>query len=117
MRAELKGFHSPDIFDLENFQPLDKNNFCFYLEISVGAKNELGTDIFGMTVCSPQWLIDNESYKDVVFGRHYLIVFEYNFKRIYNTIKDYIENLEDSKWENLANKIGRIAHWEFEDYH
>lgn len=116
MKAELIGFHSPDIFDLKVFNPLEKDHFCFYLEFSVGIKNELGTDVFGITICTPKWLIDNKHESDIIFGRHYLIVFEYNYSRMYNFIKIYIENLEEDNWDKLAEKIGRIAYWEFEDY-
>lgn len=117
MKAELKGFHSPDIFDLQKFNPLEKDNFCFYLEFSAGPKNDKGSEQFGITLCTPKWLLDNKNENDIIFGRHYLIVFDYSYKRIYNFFKEYIENLEENDWDSLAQKIGRIAYWEFEDYH
>lgn len=116
MRAELKGFHSPDVYDLETFNPEIENVFCFYLEISVGIKDEQGAEQFGITVCTPQWLLENKKEDDIIFGKNYLIVFKYDYQKIYNKIRKYIEGLEDSDWENLAQKVSRIGYWEFEDY-
>ncbi len=42
MKAEIKGLHCSDIYDLENFKPRDKTHFCFYLEMLVGVKNQIG---------------------------------------------------------------------------
>lgn len=116
MKAEIKGLHSSDIYDLEHFKPIDKNHFCFYLEMLVGVKNEKGAEQFGITVCTPQWLIDNKNEKDIFFGKNYLIVFEYNYKKLYAFLNNYIENLQGDSWVKLAEKVGRIAYWEFEDY-
>jgi len=116
MNAELKGFHSPDIYDLEKYYPEIEDNFCFYLEISVGVKNENGAEQFGLTVCTPRWLLENKRDEEIIFGKNYLIVFEYNYYKIFNKINYYIEKLNGNSWEELALKIGRISCWEFEDY-
>lgn len=116
MTAELRGFQSPDVYDLETFSPKIENNFCFYLEISVGPKSEQGAEQFGITVCTPQWLLENKQEDEILFGRNYLIVFKYDYQRIYNRIKKYIEGLNGSDWAELAQKVSRIGYWEFEDY-
>jgi hypothetical protein len=115
MKAELKGFHSPDVYDLEKYSPEPEDNFCFYLEISVGVKNQLGSEQFGITVCTPRWLLDNKA-NEIVFGKNYLIVANYNYKKIYDAIRLYINELNGASWEELARKISRIGYWEFEDY-
>lgn len=116
MKAELKGFHSPDVYDLEKYYPELEDNFCFYLEISVGPKNENGSEQFGITVCTPKWLLDNKIEDGLIFGKSYLIVFEYDYQKLYNKIKSYIDEQNGNSWEELALKIGRISYWEFEDY-
>ena len=116
MKAELKGFQSPDVYDLEKYYPELEDNFCFYLEISVGPKNEKGSEQFGITVCTPKWLLDNKIEDGVIFGKNYLIVFYYDYKKLYNKIKSYIDKQNGNSWEELALKIGRISYWEFEDY-
>jgi len=116
MKTELKGFHSPDIYDLEKYYPEIEDNFCFYLEISVGVKNEKGAEQFGITVCTPKWLLENKKDDEMVFGKNYLIVFKYNYQKIYGKIKSYIDELDGNSWEELALKVSRIGYWEFEDY-
>lgn len=122
MRAVLKSFDSPDIKgDFYKFYPDDPEKFCFLLELEIGIENEKGADLFGIVVVTPKWLL--ETYTNPLFpkdkiliGRHYLIVFEYNFEKIINFIKNYIENCAGDSWDEIAEKIGRIGHWEFEDY-
>ncbi len=116
MRAELKGFHSPDVYDLEKYYPEIEDNFCFYIEISVGVKNEKGAEQFGLTVCTPKWLLENKKEDEIIFGKNYLIVFEYNYQKMYSKIKFYIDKLDGNSWEELALKVSRIGYWEFEDY-
>lgn len=116
MRAELKGLHSPDIFDLENYHPESKDDFCFYLELFVGPKNQKGSELFGVTVCTPKWLLNNTKKKELVFLNHYLIVSEYDYMNLYNRIREYIQSQDANSWEELAIKIGRSLYWEFEDY-
>jgi hypothetical protein len=45
-----------------------------------------------------------------------LIVFEYNYKRIFNRIKSYIEKCTGDNWNRIAEQVGRLGNWEFEDY-
>jgi len=116
MKAKIKEFSSPDVYDLVNFIPDKVDNFCFYLEISVGVENEIGSEQFGITICTPIWLLENKPNDAILFGRSYLIVFRYNYYKIYEKIKSYIENLNGNSWEDLAWKICRIGIWEFEDY-
>ena len=49
-------------------------------------------------------------------GRHHLIVMEYNFERIVRSIEDFIKQCTGADWNEVAEKIGRLGKWEFEDY-
>lgn len=116
MKAEIKNIISPDILNFETFQPADPESFCFLLEITVGLKGQNSGDNFSLQVLTPNWLLQNHQNNDVVFGRHVLIVFEFNLDAIFREIKNKIESLEGSSWQEIADKISRIAQWEFEDY-
>jgi hypothetical protein len=116
MKAEIKKLHSPDIYDLKNYQPAERNSFGFLLQIIVGEKGGKGEESFDVVVCTPQWLMSNFSKDDIVFGRHYLIVFEYNFERILSALQKQVESIEADTWKEIGEKIGRIGKWEFEDY-
>lgn len=116
MKAEIKRFHSPDIFDLSNFHPRVEDNFGFLLQVMIGVKGSDGEESFDLIVCTPKWLEDSFSQVDVVFGEHYLIVFKYDIGKIKETLSSYVGQLEEENWAALANKIDRIGKWEFRDY-
>jgi hypothetical protein len=116
MRAKINSFHSADINDLFNFKPQDPENFCFLLEMMIGPDCEEGEESFGIQVCTPIWLLSIMKKEDVIPGRHFLIVLEYNFERIYKKIKHLIENCTGADWSEVAEKVSRIGYWEFEDY-
>ena len=117
MKAVIKDLHSPDIYDLEKYQPDFEDNFCFLLQALIGPEGELGDESFDITVCTPKWLIENHTKEDVLFLRHYIVVFEYNYNQLVEALKNKIENLSGENWGNLALKISRIGYWEFEDYY
>lgn len=75
-----------------------------------------GEESFDMLICTPQWLIANHTPSDIIIGRHYLIVFEYNYQRIYSKLQSLIEGFEASNWDEIGLVIGRLGKWEFEDY-
>lgn len=116
MKAELKGCHSPDVYNLEKYYPEVEDDFCFLLQALVGPKDEQGDETFDLIVCTPKWLLENKKKDEVIFGKNYLIVFEYNYQKIYNKIKSYIDELNGESWEELSLKVARIGYWEFEDY-
>jgi Immunity protein 8 len=114
MKAEIKRLHSPDIYNLENFSPIN-NEVYFLLQIMIGVKGKSGEESFDIIVSTPQYLLQNQ--EEIMFGSNHLIILEYNYQKILEKLQDYIENLEGENWDELADKISRIAKWEFEDYH
>ena len=116
MKAEIKGFHSPDIRNLEVFIPDDEDNFGFLLQAFVGPKGEDWKESFDFEVCTPKFLLCKYKQEDILFGRHKVIVFEYNYHRIINHIEKLVGRYEGQDWNDLANKIARYGYWEFEDY-
>lgn len=116
MQAEIKFLHSPDIDDLVNYSPKDKQNFSFLLELMLGKVDEKGEESFDMIVCTPDWLKEHHNKNDILFGRHYLIVFEYNYQAIFDKLNQYVNSIEAKNWDEIGLKAGRIGHWEFEDY-
>lgn len=116
MKAELKYIHSPDVFDLKNFQPEESDNFGVLMQLILSPKNTEGEESFDVMLCTPKWLLNNYEKDDIIFGKNYLIVFEYNYERIYEKIISFINNVEGNTWDEVANKISAIGKWEFEDY-
>lgn len=115
MKAELKNMHSPDV-DLDSYWPDDPENFGFLLQAMIGPEGQDGEESFDLQVCTPDWLKSNYSKKDIVSGRHILIVFSYDLTSVKNHITGYCRRLESENWLGLANKLNRLGRWEFEDY-
>jgi hypothetical protein len=82
----------------------------------VGPDAHDGMESFQIIVCTPRWLEANRPPKDIIVGRHYLIVFEYNYGRILERIETYLRHCTGSTWEAGAAKVSRLGLWEFEDY-
>lgn len=116
MKIEIKSFTSPDILNFRHHIPDDRESFFFLLELEIGVLGKEGADLFSFEVCTPKWLLENHQPYDIVFGKHKLIVFEYDIDNIINEIKRYLNANTYHSWEDAANQISKIAHWEFEDY-
>jgi len=115
MKASLKRLHSPDI-DVETFWPEDENCFGFLLEAMIGPEGGTGEESFGMQVCKPSWLAEKYAAEEVLFGRHFVIVFDYDMRRIEDRIRKYCERCVADNWGDISTMLGRIGKSEFENY-
>jgi hypothetical protein len=115
MRAQLKRLHSPDI-DIDTYKPEDTTNFGFLLQAMIGPEGQDSEESFDIQVCTPDWLKSQHSASEAVFGRHMLIVFEYDKHRIEQAIARYCERCVGNDWQEIAERLGRIGQSEFEDY-
>jgi hypothetical protein len=86
------------------------------LQLLVGIEGESGMESFQLMVCTPTWLSENHSKNDILMGRHLLIIFEYNYEQIINWIRSYVGTCTGNTWQEVAEKVGRLGLWEFEDY-
>lgn len=116
MKPEIKAIYSFDIEDLETYKPPDATSFAFHLRLIAGPQSEPGEESFDLRVCTPNWLLENHAREDVIIGRHLLIVMEYDYQRILKTITKFLETCTGNTWTEVAEKLGRLGYWEFEDY-
>lgn len=116
MKAEIKHLHSPDVTDLKTYEPQEKDNFGFLLQVMAGPKGEEVEESFDMMVVTPKWLMKKYGNSEVILGKHYVIVFEYNYQNLYNRLQYEIDAFEEETWKAIALKLARLGHWEFDDY-
>jgi hypothetical protein len=116
MKAEVRRFHSPDITDLDAHVPPDPTNFGFLLQVMAGPQGASGEESFDLEVCTPEWIAERLRIDNVLMGRHHLIVADYDWNWISAFITNWVGNCEGETWREVALKVGRLGHWEFEDY-
>jgi hypothetical protein len=116
IRAELKGLYSPDTPSLEDFDP--DGPFGILVQAMIGPLNDRGEESFDIMVCTPEWLAATmiKDNKDMVSGRHYLLVRRYDYRELKTFLQDYCTSCQGKSWQAVAEKLARIGHWEFEDY-
>jgi len=116
MHAVIKYIHSPDVEDFSTYLPEDTERFYFLLQIMVGPNNQEGEETFDIEVVTPKYLLEKYDENEILIGRHRLIVFRYDWNRIMRTINRYCESCSGETWDEIAEKVGRLGRWEFEDY-
>ena len=117
MKAVLKNLETTLDLDLESFVPSTPDCFGIGVIAFFGVEGEIGEDMFSFTLCTPAWLEDlARRDTGILMGRHFLIVLKYDFRRIKRFLEDYAAKCEGDTWPEIAEKLGRLGHWEFEDY-
>jgi hypothetical protein len=117
LNAVVGSFHSPDAPDLQAYSPPDPERFALLLEFTAGeVGEESGGDDFGLVVCTPVWLADRVEPGRPFWPRHHLLVRSYDLDAIQSFVVSYVRSCSGPSWQEVAEKIGRLAYWEFEDY-
>jgi hypothetical protein len=80
MSAKLKRLHSPDIYNLEIYQPEYANSFCFLLQAVVGPEGEEGDECVDIEVCTSKRIEENLGLDEALVGQHCLTLHSYNYK-------------------------------------
>lgn len=105
-----------DNLDPQRFTPDSLSSFGCTFNLFVGPTDSEGMESFQLTVCSPDWLADLCRSQGYVVGRHHLIVDHFDLEAITNIITKLVTRCADETWPRVAEKLSRIAYWEFEDY-
>ena len=114
--AKVKGIHSLEIPNLETYIADDHDVFCIAIRVMVGPRGDEGEESFDIRVYTPGWLAQACERDGFVVGRHFLVVNSYSWDHLRSTLVNLIENCAGESWKEVAEKVGRIGHWEFEDY-
>lgn len=112
VKAQVKGYSSPDIADLEGFAPPDPECFAFLLDLSIGPAGAPGEERFSFVVATPRWFETHHAKTDVVLARHRVIVFEYDFPRLLAELTRICERVQGGTWLEIAQKLSHFGQWE-----
>jgi hypothetical protein len=116
MEAALKALHSPDIANVESYQPEREDHFGFVLRAVVGPMAQPGEESFDITVCTPKWLTEQYGTSEIVLGLHKIIVFRYDYSALRRFIEKYLTRCSGNTWAEIAPKVSLLGQWEFENY-
>ena len=112
VRAELKSLYSPDADPLENFIPTGP--FGILVMAMIGPAGQEGHESFDFMVCTPEWFSSNMR-QEIKPGR--LFVRDFSYPHLEQFVRNYCNKCgEAATWRALAEKLGRLGKWEFEDY-
>ena len=116
IRAELRFLDSPRADPIENYKP--EGPFGLFVQAFVGPYGDRGEESFGFTVCTPDWFASEHlrARKSLAIGRHFIFVDEFDYTALEKFVRDYCASCEGDTWQEVAEKVARIGHWEFEDY-
>lgn len=117
MRARLKGLHSPDAPDgLMAYRPSDPERFSLLIQALVGPADSEGEESFNFVVQSPATLSDEVDDDRYLFARHRLLLQRWDAAKVESALTDLVNRTEGKDWSEIAAKLSRYGHWEFEDY-
>jgi hypothetical protein len=113
VEAELKRLHSPDTYNLEAFKPAGP--FGILVQAMVGPAGADAEESFDIVVCTIDWF-DANMRDDIMSGRHFLFVKRYDYHKLLGYLRSFCSSCKGESWSEVAQKVGRIGKWEFEDY-
>lgn len=116
MRADVRSFENYDLEPIAEHVPTDLENFRVRVRLLVGPVGSIGAESFDLEVCSPRWLEERLGPREVISGRHLLIMRRWNWSAIEAYIREQVDQCEGDDWSTVGEKVGRLGYWEFEDY-
>ncbi|KAA8885733.1 hypothetical protein F3087_29335 [Nocardia colli] len=115
MHAAIRYLLTPDI-DPATFSPADPGKFMFLVQMLAGPADGPGEESFQFEVCTPAWLHERARREGPVTGRHQVIVDTFDWPSLQRFFQRLATRCSGTDWREVATKLSRYGHWEFEDY-
>jgi hypothetical protein len=112
--AQVKHIYTWQMDDLGQHVPADPTNFCTLVRTMVGPRGQEGEESFDINACTPQWLMEPVERQGFVLGIHHLFVKGYDPIEIRALFVKVMERYTGNSWRDVADKLSRVAQWEFE---
>jgi hypothetical protein len=75
-----------------------------------------GEESFDFEVCTPKLLHELTRRDGPVNGRHHVIIDTFNWPALQSYFQKLVSRCQVWDWHQIATKLSRYGHWEFEDY-
>jgi len=116
MRAELRHLDSTDAPDgMDSFRPDNPRDFTLLVTAAIGVAGQEGADNFDFVVVGPDWFGNNPPGNGFRWARHFIVLHAWDPKVVRRAIEDLCHRATGATWEEVASKLSRFGHWEFED--
>lgn len=116
IRPKVKAIYTVEMNQLESFRPANPRIFSIHVRAMVGPADGDGEEPFDIRVCTPEWLMEETEREGFVLGLHRLFIAVYDPVQIRKILTKFMERYSGDSWTEVAEKISRIAYWEFEGY-
>ena len=114
MRASLRGFYSSDV-DLAAWRPDDGENFSIGVTASSARATRAGRRCSTST-CAPHAGVEHPPEKNFDFVRSTLLMQRWDYQTLQRALEDLCLRTAGADWNEVARRLSRYGHWEFEDY-
>jgi hypothetical protein len=102
--------------DLESVTPIEPTYVGESIRVLAGPVGEPGEESFDLLVCTPAWLANEVSFTGHIVGRHHLIIERWEAARVREVVSNLFTREQGKDWHELALRLSRLGHWEFEDF-
>ena len=82
----------------------------------IGPDDGPGEESFDFIACSPNWLAQKSADTGPIWGHGYLILDHFDYEVLRRTVERVCAAAVANTWDEVAARISRLAHWEFDDY-
>ena len=113
-KLDLIDLSSAEI-DLTSWKPLSNEDVFICLDIEISFSNEEGTNLFYVTLATPEALSKHCEGPILVKNRT-IIVVEYNYDEVKNCILEILDQCSRATWSDSCSILQRYFQWEYEDY-
>jgi hypothetical protein len=87
------------------------------MQAEIGPVDVEGGDTFSFEVCTPSGLARRfDAAGRPFWGRGKLIVRAFDPDSVEAALDQYVRSISGNDWGEVAGKLNRFMHWEFEDY-
>jgi hypothetical protein len=119
MHAVVRSMMSPDAGadPLDQYRPPTSDLFAVFVQFEIGPSEGPGAELFGLTVCSPQWLLQQQWPKGFEFLHSTLVIERWDVELIGQAVGSLCERTSGADWPAIAQSLSRFMAWEFADYH
>lgn len=101
---------------LDQYRPPTPDLFAVFVEFEIGPSEGPGADLFGLTVCSPRWLVEQPRPKGFEFLSATLVLDRWDVELVWRAVSDRCERTSGVDWSPIAESLSRFLAWEFADY-